>query len=533
MISFFNTYAYRLLGAVLLLISVGGHGQSRPVSVASKAAAAAAYTGKAVLTGRVSGATTDSVAVSLRENPLDPKEKLFRVPLNDKGDFKIVVPINGPTKADLVYGDDVVPLFLDPGTDMDLRFKGADMSGTLKFKPNDVPTGFATRIRNRSNLTEEQRHRQQATNANNYLVEADAQFVENDGFQVLPDNIQLYEAPFISFLEYRRKHELEFLEDHAAKQSFTLEFYNYAHAEVVYAYANDKLTFQDLREQVVNTEGRLKMAPDYYSFLREPGLLNEPNAAQSELYHEFLLNYIHFAVAQDHHQRSDPDFYPASYALASKKLTGSTRAIILGRVLQESFRFGHVKQSAAMLADFRNYDSKNQYFPTLQADFNRHKDFAIGAPAPDFKLVSATGDTVHLHDFQGKLVYLNFWKSTNGLCLRDLAYAQELIRKFEGKNITFINIALDENEQAWRSLVTVKKLPGVQVRVPGGGLRSQVAQAFAVQEVPTYFLVGEDGTFLNTKPKRLSSRAAVDEINQSFGKASTYSSAIDFQATKK
>ena len=76
-------------------------------------------------------------------------------------------------------------------------------------------------------------------------------------------------------------------------------------------------------------------------------------------------------------------------------------------------------------------------------------------------------------------------------------------------------------------LVTVKKLPGVQVRVAGGGLRSALAQEYALQEVPTYMLVGEDGTFLNTKPKRLSSRAAVDEINQSFGKASTYTSAIE------
>jgi peroxiredoxin len=503
------------------------------VGAAQKAAAAAEPAGMAILTGHVSGSTTDSVAVSLRENPLDPKEKLFRARVSDKGDFRVVVPVSGPTKADLVYGDDVAPLFLDPGTDLDVRFKGEDMSATLKFKANDVPTGLGTKLRNGGNLSAEQRHRQQAANANNYLVEADAQFVENDGFQVLPDNIQLYEAPFLSFLEYRRKHEFEFLDDHAAKQSFTQDFYNYAHAEVVYAYANDRLTFQDLREQVVNTEGRLKMAPDYYNFLREPGLLNEPAAALSELYHEFLLNYVHFAVAQDKHQRTDPDFYTASYALASKKLTGPTRAIILGRILQESFRFGHIKQSAAMLADFRNYDAKNLYYPTLLADFNQHKDFAIGAPAPDFKLASATGDTVHLHDFQGKLVYINFWKSTNGLSLRDLAYAQEMMRKFEGKNIVFVNIALDENEQAWRQLVTVKKLPGVQVRASGGGLRSVVAKAYALQEVPSYFLVGEDGTFLNTKPKRLSSRAAVDEITQSFGKASTYSSAIDFPATKK
>ena len=531
----------RLLSTVLLVAPILGHGQTRPAAagaVPSRAAAtsgkaAVVATGTAVLSGRVSGPTTDSVAVSVRENPLDPKEKLFRVPLNDKGEFKLLVSVVGPTKADLVYGDDVAPLFLDPGTDIDVRFKGSDMSGTLKFKPNDVPSGFATKLRNRANLTDEQRHRQQAANANNYLVEADAQFVENDGFQVLPDNIQLYEAPFLSFLEYRRKHQFEFLEDHAARQSFTQDFYNYAHAEVVYAYANDKLTYQDLREQVVNTEGRLKMAPDYYNFLREPGLLNEPTAVQSELYHEFLINYIHFAVAQDKHQRSDPDFYPASYALASKKLNGSIRTIVLGRVLQEAFRFGHVKQSAAMLTDFRNYDPKNQYYPTLQTDFNRHKSFAIGAPAPDFKLASATGDTVHLHDFVGKLVYINFWKTTNGLCLRDLAYAQELMRKFEGKNITFVNIALDENEQAWRSLVTIKKLPGVQVRASGGGLRSAIAKEYALQEVPTYFLVGEDGTFLNTKPKRLSSRAAVDEINQSFGKASTYTSAIEFAPTKK
>ena len=536
---FFSNYAHRVLGMALLLAPLLtpllGQAQSRPAPAARVAAQAApaAPTGTATITGRVSGSTTDSVAISLRENPLDPKEKLFRVALVQKGEFKIVVPLSGPTKADLVYGDDVAPLFLDPGTDIEVRFKGEDMSGTLKFKANDVPTGLRAKFSNGASLTEAQRHRQQAANANNYLAEADAQFVENDGFQVLPDNIQLYEAPFLSFLEYRRKHEFEFLEDHAAKQSFTQEFYNYAHAEVVYAYANDRLTFQDLREQVVNTESRLKMEPSYYGFLREPGLLNEPTAVQSELYHEFLLNYVHFAVTQANHQRTDPDFYPACYALTAKQLNGPTRAIILGRVLQESFRFGHVKQSAAMLADFRAYDPKNAYYSTLLTDFNRHKDFAIGAPAPDFKLLSASGDSVHLHDYMGKLVYINFWKSTNGLCLRDLAYAQELMRKFEGKNITFINVALDENEQAWRSLVTVKKLPGVQVRVPGGGLRSNIAHAYALQEVPTYFLVGEDGTFLNTKPKRLSSRAAVDEINQSFGKASTYTSAIEFPATKK
>ena len=532
MTNYFSRFTrYWLMGSLVLVGTFRAQAQggaARPAAkpAAAKPAAVSSATGVATLTGKISNPTLDSVAVSLRENPLDPREKITYARLNEKGEFRLLVPVAGGTKADLVYGDDVAPLYLDPGTDLDVRFKGEGMTTSLKFKPNDVPTGLKAKFSNGANLTQEQRHRQQAANANEYLIEADEQFVENDGFQVLPDNIQLYEAPFISFLDYRRKHELEFLEDHAAKQSFTPEFYNYAKAEITYANANDKLTFQDLREQVVNTEGRLKMSATYYDFLNDPALLNSPESYQSELYHEFLLNYVHYATIAAKHLRTDPDFYPACYALASKQLTGPTRAIILGRVLQESFRFGHVRQSDAMLADFKlNNDPKKQYYATLKTDFDKHRSFAIGAPAPDFRLPTAAGDSVNLKDFQGKLVYLNFWKSTNGLCLRDLAYAQDLIRRFDGKNIVFVNIALDENEQAWRQLVLNKKLPGVQVRA-AGGLRSALAKVYSVQEVPTYYLLGEDGTFLNTKPKRLSSRAAVEEINQSFGKASTYIDAL-------
>lgn len=517
-----NSTFCRLLALPLLLSPLLGRAQGA-------APTAPSGPGTAVITGRISGPKTDSIAVSLRDNPLEAKERIVRAALSGKGEFRLTIPVAGATKADLVYGDDVAPLFLDAGTDLDVRFKGEDMSNTLKFKANDVPQGFSTKLRNASNLSEEQRHRIQAANANAYLAEADEQFVENDGFQVLPDNVQLYEAPFLSFLEYRRKHEDEFLEDRAGKQSFTPEFYNYAKAEVAYAYANDRLTFQDLREQVVSTEGRLKMTPAYYEFLNDPALLNNLAATQSELYHEFLVNYLHYAAATAGHQRTDPDFYTYSFSLAGKQLTGPIKAIIQGRVLEESFRFGHVKYSAAMLAEFHTADPQSKYYPALQADFDQHKDFAIGAPAPNFRLPSAKGDTVNLRDFAGKLVYLNFWKSTNGLCLRDLVYAQDLAHRFENKNIVFINIALDENEQAWRQLVKAKSLPGVQVRVPGGGLRSAVAKAYAVQEVPAYFLIGEDGTFLNTKPKRLSSRAAIDEINQAFGKASTYTSAIEAQ----
>ncbi|AMR28337.1 hypothetical protein A0257_15395 [Hymenobacter psoromatis] len=481
--------------------------------------------GKAILTGRVSNPTTDTVAVSIHDSPFDSNERISYAKLNGKGEFRLIVQLTGSTKADLVYGDAVADLFLDPGTDLDVRFKGDDLPGTVKFKANDVPNGFATRFRNSGNLTDEQRHRQQMANANSYLAEFDEQFVSNDGFQVLPDNIQLYEAPFVSFLDYRIKHERNFLEDRAARQSFTIDFYNYAKAEITYSNANDRLTFPDLREQVVSSEGRMTMTPGYFEFLRDPNLLNDQTAVANEQFQEFLLNYVHHMAAQQKHLRTDPDFYPFCYALATKRLNSTMRLLTLGRILQESFRFGHVRQSAAMLSDFRALDTHKYYLTALESDFSKHKALAIGSQAPDFRLVSATGDSVRLSSFQGKLVYLNFWKTTNGLCLRDLSYAQDLAKRFEGKNIVFVNVALDELEMPWRQLVTIKKLPGVHVRAIGG-MHSELAKAYNLSEVPTYILLGEDGTILNPKPKRLSSRAAVDEINQSFGKAGVYSAAV-------
>ena len=507
-----------LTWVVSLACAVGAQAQA-PVGKPAEAP------GMAILTGRVTSPTTDTVAVSIHDSPFDTKERISYARLNEKGEFRLSITLAGSTKADLVYGDAVADLYLDPGTDLDVRFKGEDLPGTVKFKANDVPTGFATKIRNNGNLTDAQRHRQQMANANSYLAEFDEQFVSNDGFQVLPDNIQLYEVPFVSFLDYRIKHERNFLEDRAARQSFTIDFYNYAKAEITYSNANDRLTFVDLREQVVNTESRLTMTPGYYDYLRDPNLLNDQTAIGNEQFPEFLLNYVHHMAAQQKHQRTDPDFYPFCYALASKRLNGQMKLLTLGRILQESFRFGHVRQSAAMLADFRALDTKKRYVAALDNDFGKHKTLAIGAPAPDFRLLSATGDSVRLSSFQGKLVYLNFWKTTNGLCLRDLAYAQDLAKRFEGKNIVFVNVALDEMELPWRQLVTIKKLPGVHVRALGG-LRSEVAKAYNLQEVPTYLLLGEDGTILNPKPKRLSSRAAVDEINQSFGRAGVYSAAV-------
>ena len=477
--------------------------------------------GVARLTGRIRKPTHDTIAVSIPANLFDPREHLTYARLNERGEFSLLVPVAAATKADLVYGDDAIDLYLDPGTDLDVRFRANDLPGTVQFVANNLPHGFFTKLRNGGNLTDEQRHRQQMANANSYLAEFDEQFVANDGFQVLPDNIELYEKHFLSFIEYRLEEERNFLEDRSAKQSFTADFYKYAKAEITYSNLNDRLTFQDLREQVVPTEGRLTMSPTYYDFVRDLTPFNDFSAGQSEHYQEYLLNFVYFSAAQQQHVRSDVDFYPFCYALAYKHLRGVPRLVTLGRILQESFRAAPVQQSRALLTHYQLLDGKQLYAPTLAADFDQHQLLAIGTPAPAFRLPSAAGDTLSLGSCQGKLVYLNFWKSTSGPCLYDLSHLQALQKQFAGRAIVFVSINLDDKEESWQQQLAQKQLPGVQLWA-ASGYQSAAAAAYGVQTIPAYVLVGEDGTIVNPKPKRPSSRAVAAELNQAVGRAARY-----------
>jgi peroxiredoxin len=477
--------------------------------------------GVARLTGRIRKPTHDTIAVSIPAGLFDPREHLTYARLNERGEFSLLVPVAVATKADLLYGDEVIDLYLDAGTDLNIRFRGSDLPGTVQFAANNLPGGFLTRLRNGHNLTDEQRHRQQMANANSYLAEFDEQFVANDGFQVLPENIDLYEKPFLSFIAYRLDEERNFLEDRAANQSFTTDFYKYAKAEITYSNLNDLLTFQDLREQVVPTEGRLTMSPTYYDFVRDPTPLNDFGAGQSEHYQEYLLNFVYFSATQQQHVRTDADFYPYCYALAYKHLRGVPRLVTLGRILQESFRSAPVQQSRALLAHYQLLDGKQLYWPTLAADFDQHQALAIGTMAPDFRLPTATGDSLSLSSLRGSLVYLNFWKSTSGPCLYDLAYLQELKKEFTGRNLVFVSISLDDKQAGWQQQLAQKKLTGVQLWAPGG-YQSAPAVAYGVQTMPAYVLIGEDGTILTPRPKRPSSRAVAAELNQAFGRAARY-----------
>jgi hypothetical protein len=461
--------------------------------------------GGAVLSGKVQRPKADSILVSWHPQPLDAREQTVGARLNSKGEFSLPVPLTAPTLLELRYGDEETPLFLEPGDALHLKFKAEELVTSLRFSSAD---GSAHKP---------------AANANNYLAEAENEFNNNEGYQVLPDNIELYEKPFISFLDYRREKQQKLLGQAGGPSAFTPVFAAFAQAEINYLYANDRLTYPDLREQVVGTEGRIKLSPTFYDFLREPALVpgNEAAPGSSQV-QEFMLNYVHYQVRAQGKPLTDPAYYPACYQLAARTFQGALRPLILGRILLETFRFGHVAHAQAMLTDYvATAKAPPAWVALLRRDLEAHRGMAIGAPAPPLPLRTLEGDTVRLAVYTGQLVYVMFWDSRLPMSQRELPYLKEVVKEFAGRPIVFVSAGFDD--AAAKKLPTAAaKAPSVEPAVVPLKARPAVRDAYDIETLPSFVLIAEDGTVLEPNAKRLSSHALLDDLRAAFGKAAAY-----------
>ncbi|GAB3203103.1 peroxiredoxin [Pontibacter aydingkolensis] len=439
--------------------------------------------GKAIITGKVINPLSNEIIVATTPNPLIPEEVQNTVQLKG-GSFKMEVPVNSAIVAELLHGDEVVPVYLEPGYELNLVFNGDKFLKTIKFEGKGA-------------------------NENNYLAMYTRRFDEVEEYQVMPDNIKLSEKEFTAFLEHRKKDQLKNLDKYTAKNPVSDKFRKFALAEINFGYANDKITYQSLRESVLMTQRLQKPSEEFYTFLGHLDL-NSPDNLLSYTFIIFLRNYAKYYTTEAGIKESDKSYFKTAYTIAGQKLQGQAKAVAQAHILKQSIQLGHLKYTGEMLQDFR----ANNKAPELDAYFtklyNQNKEFAIGSPAPDFQLKDTNGASVSLSDFKGKIVYLSFWSTTCGLCMVEMPNLQQLTSQLKDKEVVFVNVGLDEDEEKWKKTVTGRKLQGVQAYLKG--MDADLVKRYNLKDIPAYFLIDEEGGFISIKPRRPTDREAANDI---------------------
>lgn len=270
--------------------------------------------GKAVISGKINKPLSDYLELITYPNPLIPEEVKTEVAL--QGDsFRMEVPLEGAMVAELLHGDEVVQVYLEPGYALELTFNGEKFLKTLKYSGKGA-------------------------NENNYLVAYTNRFDEEEDYQVLPENIKLNEQEFTEFLDYRREDQLKSLEKYAAKSPVSGQFKEYLLAEMEFSYAKDKLSYHPLRQQSLQV-ALSKPSAGFYTYLNNLDMQRPANRL-SPSFVSFLRSYTGYFAQEAGYGEANAQFYKASYEVAAQRLQGQARLMAQAQILKQSILFGHL-----------------------------------------------------------------------------------------------------------------------------------------------------------------------------------------------
>jgi peroxiredoxin len=111
-------------------------------------------------------------------------------------------------------------------------------------------------------------------------------------------------------------------------------------------------------------------------------------------------------------------------------------------------------------------------------------------PAPDFALKDADGKLVHLSDYKGKVVLLDFWATWCGPCRIEIPWFMEFERRHKDKGFEVLGVSMDD--EGWEAVKPFLAELGVNYRVVMGN--DETAQMYGgVDALPTTFLIDKSG----------------------------------------
>ena len=147
-----------------------------------------------------------------------------------------------------------------------------------------------------------------------------------------------------------------------------------------------------------------------------------------------------------------------------------------------------------------------------------------GDPSPTFEdYENVAGGFSSLSDFKGKYVYIDFWTTWCGPCLKEFPALKELESNYANSTITFLYLSLDAPEvhqndpekarTAWRNYVKEHELGGVHL-FTDNDFKSDFVKDYNIDFIPRYVLIDPNGNIVDPDAPRPSSPLLIELFNE-------------------
>ncbi len=136
--------------------------------------------------------------------------------------------------------------------------------------------------------------------------------------------------------------------------------------------------------------------------------------------------------------------------------------------------------------------------------------------APDFTLRDATGRSVKLSDYRGKVVLLNFWATWCGPCRIEIPWFMEFEQKHKDQGFAVLGVAMDDD--GWDAVKPYVERMRINYRVLMG--TPEVGDLYGgVESLPTTFVIDREGRIVSVHVGLVGKRDYQEEIDGLLGQA--------------
>ncbi len=433
----------------------------------------------AFVTGQIRNATPGTrVEVLVPQRYIDGHDGHYRGILDGQSRFSIEATLSEPQLAFLIFNDESLAIFLSPDDSLTLKMDAFQFPLAVNF-------GGMAGVNNRL--------------LSDYLRQNPLDFNE---FNNIRFKIGQYwtavEMPLNELMEDLPPAELKAYFDSLKTASIALfekfeqqdpgaissDFAQWLNAEITYSWAYHLLVYGHVYG------GRHNIQPDFFDFLYEAPIIAE--SLGSEWYRQFLLAFM---ARQQAKASSEPtDFWAGQYQLAGKLLSGKPLAFFRSEIISTAFSAEKYRDLLPHYTHFLQTNEYSMYDGKVEGLYQKYARVLPGSYAPAFETTDADGNEISLLQLRGKVVYLNFWASWCGACLRKMEIMDDYAAEFNSKGIEIVNVSMDADADNWRAALVERAFKGRHL-LSTAGVDRNIGVLFGVEAIPQYFIIGRNGTF--------------------------------------
>lgn len=437
------------------------------------------------ISGTINNPTGETVEVFYVKHLVGSELERVEVPLGADNAFSASLPLSEARFVYIRIQGRTVMLYLKPGAEIQITIDAANAQ--------EVPL-----IEGRGDL--------ESRFLVSYLIEMEKL---HSRAVLLNRAGQMNPAEFSEAAEKGYTDRMAFLENYPDYDNLDNDFVVTMRANIMYEKYNLLLEYPMAFSYFNPEAGTPQLPDDFFGFLEKEGLIDDA-FTRSRTYFRFLQLYLNRLLEQEGTAETELHYVERMFNMADRALAGLSREMILAEMVIMGLDFMELEAAEALHQRFLTNTADASIREVVQLAYDKVMALAPGQPAPQFTLADINGQQVSLSDFAGKVVYLDFWASWCGPCMREVPYAKELKKRMENEtDLVFLYISVDTDETSWRSTVAHHQIEGIHLNVPG--FNHQVPEAYNLKGVPTFFLIGRDGKIINNRPPRPSS-PEIDQV---------------------